>query len=85
MAKRIFPSFSFVDRGLLNDLRRFFQAYGGPVEATPTLMETDFADAGPERIEQAIREQMRGCAGVLLLVGDEAHNSKWVGYEMGGQ
>ncbi|HEX6041068.1 TIR domain-containing protein [Longimicrobium sp.] len=83
MAKRIFLSHSFVDRALLNDLLQFFQARGGPVMATPTYMRTDLGEAGPERIRQAIREQMQGCAGVLLLVGDEAHNSRWIQYEMG--
>lgn len=83
MAKRIFLSFSFVDRGLLNDLLQFFQAHGGPVMATPTYMTTDVSKAGPERIRQTIREQMQGCSGVLLLVGDEAHNSRWIQYEMG--
>lgn len=83
MAKRIFLSFSFVDRGLLNDLLQFFQANGGPVLATPTYMKTDLGDAGAERIKQAIREQMVGCAGVLLNVGNEAHNSGWIQYEMG--
>lgn len=83
MAKRIFLSFSFVDRGLLNDLLRFFQPHGGPVMATPTYMVSDISEGGPERISQAIREQMQGCVGVLLLVGDEAHNSRWIQYEMG--
>jgi hypothetical protein len=83
MAKRIFLSFSFVDKGLLNDLLLFFQPQGGPVMATPTYMRTDFGNAGAERIKQVIREQMQGCAGVLLLVGDEAHNSRWIQYEMG--
>jgi hypothetical protein len=83
LAKRIFLSFSFVDKGLLNDLLQFFQMKGGPVQATPAYMKTDFGDAGAERIKQAIREQMQGCVGVLLLVGDEAHNSRWIQYELG--
>jgi hypothetical protein len=83
MAKRIFLSFSFVDKGLLNDLLQFFQTKGGPVEATPAYMKNDLGDAGAERIKQAIREQMHGCVGVLLLVGDEAHNSRWIQYELG--
>lgn len=83
MAKRIFLSFSFVDKGLLNDLLQFFQPSGGPVMATPTYMKTDLSQAGQDRVKQAIREQMQGCAGVLLLVGDEAHNSRWIQYELG--
>jgi hypothetical protein len=83
MAKRIFLSFSFVDKGLLNDLLQFFQPQGGPVMATPTYMRSDLGDAGAERITQAIREQMQGCSGELLLVGDEVHNSRWIQYELG--
>ena len=83
MAKRIFLSFSFVERNLLNDLLQFFQPNGGPIQATPTYMKTDLSAYGEERIKQAIREQMQGCVGLLVLVGEEAHNSWWIQYEAG--
>ncbi|HEX2206793.1 MAG TPA: TIR domain-containing protein [Longimicrobium sp.] len=34
-------------------------------------------------IKARIREQMTGCAALLVLVGDEAHNSWWIQYEAG--
>ncbi len=84
MAKRVFLSFSFsAERGLLNDLLQFFQSNGGPVEATPRFMKQDLSAFGEERIKAAIREQMTGCAALLILIGDEAHNSRWIQYEAG--
>jgi hypothetical protein len=84
MAKRVFLSFSFsAERGLLNDLLQFFHSNGGPVEATPTFMKQDLSAFGEERIKAAVREQMTGCAALLILIGDEAHNSRWIQYEAG--
>jgi hypothetical protein len=53
------------------------------VEATPTFMKQDLSASGEERIKAAIREQITGCAALLVLVGDEAHNSRWIQYEAG--
>jgi hypothetical protein len=84
MAKRVFLSFSFTaDKGPLNDLLQFFQFKGGPVEATPAFMTEDLSAFGEEHIKAAIRQQMTGCVALLVLVGDEAHNSRWIQYEAG--
>lgn len=84
MAKRVFISFSFVnERGLLNDLLQFFQPYGGPVQATPTYMTENLASRGEDFIADRIRAQMAGCAALIVLVGDEVHNSEWIQYEGG--
>lgn len=83
MAKRVFLSFSFAEIGLLKDLLQFFQTHGGPVQATPAFMTEDLSSFGEERIKTGIREQMEGCVGLVILVGDQAHNSRWIQYEAG--
>jgi hypothetical protein len=43
MAKRVFLSFRFAEKGLRNDLLQFFQQNGGPVQATPAYMTQDLS------------------------------------------
>jgi hypothetical protein len=83
MKKRVFISFRFKEKGLRNDLLQFFQANGGPVQATPTYMTQDLSSLGEDHIKDVIRQQMEGCAGLLVLVGDDVHNSSWIQWEGG--
>jgi hypothetical protein len=85
MAKRVFISFRFHEIGRRNDLLQFFQANGGPIEATPAYMKQAVPGEGEERdqrVKDLIREQMEGCAGCLFLAGD-ARDSFWMNYEGG--
>ncbi|HEX8831279.1 MAG TPA: TIR domain-containing protein [Longimicrobium sp.] len=83
MAKRVFISFRWHEKGWRNDLLRFFQAYGGPVQATPASMNQDMSDRGEDKIKEAIRQQMDGCDAVIVVVGDDVHNSPWIEWEGG--
>jgi hypothetical protein len=83
MAKRVFISSSFAERDLLNNLLGFFQENDGPVQATPAYMTQDRRAEGDARIKEGIREIMKGCSGLIVLVGEQAHNSKWIEYEVG--
>ena len=83
MAKRVFISFSFAERGLRNDLLQFFQEHGGLVQASPAFMTQDRSAEGEARIKEGIREIMEGCSGLIVLAGEQAHNSRWIEYEIG--
>ncbi len=83
MAKRVFISFRFHELNLRDNLLQFFQEYGGPIQATPEYMKEDLSEAGEERIKEVIREMMGRCAGLLVVAGEDAHNSFWMNYEGG--
>jgi hypothetical protein len=83
MARRVFLSFKFAEKGLLNDLLQFFQENGGPVQASPAYMTQDLSSFGEEHIKRVIRQQMDGCVALIVLVGDQVHNSKWIEWEGG--
>ena len=83
MAKRVFISFNFKEKGYLNDMRNLFAGFGGHIEATPTIVEKDVSAGGSASIEAEIQRVMGPCKGLIVVVGDVAHNSPWVGYELG--
>jgi hypothetical protein len=83
MDKRVFLSFRFTEKGWLNDLLQFFQENGGPVQAKFEYMKEDLSSLGEEHIERVIREQMDGCVALVVLVGDDVHNSPWIRWEGG--
>ncbi|NOK32025.1 hypothetical protein HMI49_02250 [Corallococcus exercitus] len=83
MAKRVFISFNFKEKGYQNDMQNLFAAHGGRVEATPTIVEKDVSAGGPAAIQAEIQRIMGPCKGLIVVVGDIAHNSPWVDYELG--
>lgn len=83
MAKRVFLSYRFKEIGLLNNLLQFFQSEGGPIQATPTYATEEEVLRDEKAIKEAIHRRMEGCAGLLVLVADDTHNSRWINYEGG--
>ena len=83
MSKRIFISFNYAERNYQNNLLGLFQANGGPVEATPVYVEKDVTAKGDEAVKAEIERCMEGCRGLLVAVGNIAHNSRWIDHELG--
>jgi hypothetical protein len=83
MAKRVFISFRWAEKGWRNDLLQFFQENGGPIQASPAYMTQDLSGWEEEQIKAAIRQQMKDCVVLLVLVGDDVHNSPWIEWEGG--
>jgi len=83
MAKKVFLSFNFKEKNYLNDARNLFAPYLGTLEATPIFVERDVSENGPKAIEQEIQRVMGPCVGLIVVVGDVAHNSPWIDYELG--
>lgn len=82
MAKKVFISFNFKERGYKNDMLRLFASGGGKIEATPIQVENDVSTGGPTVIEAEIRRVMDPCCGLIALVGTDAHNSPWIDSEL---
>jgi len=82
MAKKVFISFNFKERGYKNNLLGLFVAHGGRIEATPIHVENDVSVGGPSAIEAEIKRVMDPCRGLIALVGSDAHNSPWIDQEL---
>src|SRR5579871_966673 len=82
MAKKIFLSFRYSDLNLRNNLRDLFEGHGGDIEATPAYITEDVSDRGDTAVKDQIKALLQGCRGLLLLVGDTSHSSKWMDYEV---
>lgn len=83
MAKRVFISFNFKEQNYRNDVRNLFAGFGGRIEATPTFVERDVSSGGLSAIRAEIQQVMGPCKGLIVVVGDVAHNSPWIDYELG--
>lgn len=80
--RKIFLSFSHRDVVMRDNLEGLFAARRGPIEGTPTYLKEDKRPEGEAAIVQAIKRTMEGCCGVLLVIGQDVHNSEWIKYEL---
>ena len=89
MGKNVFLSYRYSDAKLKGDLVARFQAKGGPIEATPVSLDELILREGPDRaehqrkIEAEIDRLMDRCVGLIVVAGNDSHNSPWQMYEIG--
>lgn len=78
MSKRVFVSFRYSDIAFRNDLESLFQNSG----AQPVHVVEDVAVQGEAAIRSEIQRHLQGCHGLVVVVGNDAHNSRWIDYEV---
>ena len=85
MPKKVFMSFRYDDLAWKNDAEALFKAQPGQVLATPVYLPA--SAVGGRRpdaeIEAEIRGLLEGCAGLIVVVGNDGHNSPWLKHELG--
>lgn len=82
MPKNIFLSFSYKDKNYRDNLRDQFQAHGGPIQATPLFVTEDVSSQGEQAIKNLIRQHMARASGLLVVLGEDVHNSPWIAFEV---
>ncbi|HEX2206780.1 MAG TPA: TIR domain-containing protein [Longimicrobium sp.] len=82
MRRHIFISYRFKDRNIAHNVETFFQTQGGTCDGKPKYVEQNLSSEDSGVIEAEIRRVMDQCMGVLLVVGDDNHNSTWIDYEV---
>lgn len=82
MSKKVFLSFRQKNVDLRNDLLALFAAGGGRIQATPVYLTEDLRGKGEAAITKQIQEAMQDCCGLLLVMGEDVHNSEWIKYEL---
>lgn len=82
MSRNIFISYRFKDRSIAHNVETFFQTQGGTCDGKPKYVENNLSSEAPAVIDAEIKRVMDQCMGVLLVVGDDNHNSTWVDYEV---
>lgn len=80
--KRVFVSFNYCEDKHAGDLLQFFRPNGGPVDAEPVRLPKNEALPGADEIERRIGERMATCSGLVVVVGDVAHNKPWSAKEV---
>jgi hypothetical protein len=82
MSRKIFISYRFFDNEYARNIKTFFQPQGGMCDGEPVFVTRDRSAEGREAIDAEIRTVMGPCAVVLLVVGDDNHNSRWIDREV---
>src|SRR3954471_15229530 len=83
MSKKVFLSFNYVEKEWRENLRQMFQAWTGSAQATPVTLEAnEVLDPSDSRIREAIRDKLSRCHGLLLLIGNQAQQSRWIDHEL---
>ena len=81
MGKKTFISYNYSDSEIARTVRSQFNDAGGPVQGKAVSLEQDVTSGGDKAVDSAIKEKISGCDSVLLVVGNDAHNSKWIARE----
>ncbi len=82
MASKIFVSYNFNDRAVVNTVKSMTQNAGGKIDGKFVFVTNDVSDQGGKAIDQEIRSVMSGCDAALFVVGDNSHNSPWINREV---
>jgi hypothetical protein len=82
MSRNIFVSYRFSDRNIAHNVKTFFQPQEGSCDGMPKYVELNLSSLGPQVIDDEILRVMSQCMGVLLVVGDDSHNSTWIDREV---
>lgn len=82
MSRNIFISYRFKDRNIAHNVQTFFQDHGGTCDGKPKYVENNLSAEDTDVIKAEIKRVMDQCMGVLLVVGDDNHNSTWIDHEV---
>jgi hypothetical protein len=82
MSKSIFISHVFEDGGIIQQIESWKdQLLLGDVAITKETNK-DLRNQGEAVIKNHLVPKIRGCAAVLVLVGNDTHNHQWITYEV---
>lgn len=80
--KKIFVSYNFKDRNTSHSIKGMSKENCGPVNGKFVFVENDVSRAGSAAIDREIKGVMQYCDMAIILIGDESHNSPWIGREV---
>jgi len=86
MSKKIFVSFKYSELEWKNNIESLFHSEGAQVAVTPVWLSIPAANTpriSDTEIRKAIRDRVDACCGLIVVVGNDAHNSPWIDYELG--
>ncbi len=79
--KSVFVSYVYEDASHKEDVVGWGEARRlGPVQVTSE--RRDVRQDGERRIKRELSPLLKGAAAVVVLIGNDTHNSQWVGYEV---
>lgn len=82
MSKSLFISYVYEDRGYRDAVERWIKT-GQLGPGFVAVMESgDRRPSGDAAIRQHLEPMIRGCAGVVCLIGRDTHNHAWVQWEL---
>lgn len=81
MSKSIFVSCVFEDSHLINTIKEWAKQ-GRLGEVAITHETEDKRHEGKDAIKEHLKNKIRGCAVILILLGNDTHNHPWIEAEV---
>jgi hypothetical protein len=82
MSRRIFISYNYADKSLVNQIKDFFQPAGGLCQGKAISVIPPVDKLTDDDIDQLLKDTIETCDIVLFVIGDNSHNRPWVDREV---
>ena len=82
MGKKVFLSYAYEDRGIVEQVSRFLKEHGHDTDDMSFIDPQVDTGIGDD-IREAIKQQMCSASNVVIIVTPNSAKSQWVNYEAG--
>ena len=82
MIKRIFISFREIDRQNREAFEGILKNPNSPLKGIPVSSREDVRNQGEKSVKNYIKKLIDESDCMIVLIGNDSHNSKWIDYEM---
>ena len=82
MSHSVFISYTYEEKSFKDKVASWIEGKRLGSDVVVTCERKDVRQHGEAEIRRHLEPLVRGCAAVLVLVGDDSHNRPWVDYEV---
>jgi len=83
MTEKIFVSYAYEDRGVLDKLEQTLRKHGVIGDEPVSIIDPQKEVKAGDNIREAIRKQIQSASKVIVIHTDTSESSQWVNYEAG--
>ena len=82
MSHSVFISYVYEEKSFKDTVAQWIQGKRLGSDVVVTCERSDVRQQGENEIRNHLQPLIRGCAAVIVLIGDVSHSRKWIDYEV---
>ncbi|HYO66387.1 MAG TPA: TIR domain-containing protein [Archangium sp.] len=82
MPHSVFLSYVYEEKPFKDTVAKWIQGQRLGSDVVFTCERADVRQHGEAEIRRQLEPLIRGCAAVIVLIGDDSHSRKWIDYEV---